>query len=216
MRNLKMENIYKQLRENTETIRTPALTQAQLSNVFKREGNPVAQSVISKLETSKKIPPTTSFEVVKAYSTHFKVTSDYLLGLREVKQTDENIAMINKATGLSEQAIETLKMLKENNDITNALSTLNLLMNDTERFTTLLCNIDTMLNPEAYQTCAIAYIDNSTKCTIKNVLKSDECFAFIKKDAAGNSIGALEIDSTILPSHAYQKLKDVILEYKGK
>lgn len=211
-----MENIYKQLRENTETIRTPALTQAQLSNVFKREGNPVAQSVISKLETSKKIPPTTSFEVVKAYSTHFKVTSDYLLGLREVKQTDENIAMINKATGLSEQAIETLKMLKENNDITNALSTLNLLMSDSDHFTALLCNIDAMLNSEAYQTCGIAQLSNGDKTEIKDVLKSDECFAFIKKDIDGYPIGALEIDSTILVSHAYQKLKDVILEYKGK
>lgn len=211
-----MENIYKQLRENTETINTSALTQAQLSNVFKKEGNPVAQSVISKLETSKKTPPTTSFEVIKAYSTHFKVTSDYLLGLREVKQTDENIAMINKATGLSEQAIETLKMLKVNNDITNALSTLNLLMSDTERFTALLCNIDTMLNPEAYQTCAIADINNINRSNIKYVLKNNECFAFIKKDTAGNSIGALEIDSTILQSHAYQKLKDIILEYKGE
>lgn len=48
------------------------------------------------------------------------------------------------------------------------------------------------------------------------MLKSDECFAFIKKDIDGYPIGALEIDSTILVSHAYQKLKDVILEYKGK
>ena len=139
---------------------------------------------------------------------------DFIMGFTDIMEnTNLNY---QTETGLSYDALETLKILKRNNNITNALSILNLLMSDSDHFTALLCNIDTMLNPEAYQTCAIAYIDNSAKCTIKNVLKTDECFAFIKKDAAGNSIGALEIDSTILPSHAYQKLKDIILEYKGK
>lgn len=103
------KNIYKQLRESTETDNFPALTQQQLSNIFKDEGNPISQSAISKLETSKKEPPTTSFEVIKAYSEHFKVTSDYLLGLRNTKQIDENISMINKVTGFSDISINKLK-----------------------------------------------------------------------------------------------------------
>lgn len=139
---------------------------------------------------------------------------DFIMGFTDIMEnTNLNY---QTETGLSYDALETLKMLKRNNNITNALSILNLLMSDSDHFTALLCNIDAMLNSEAYQTCGIAQLSNGDKAEIKDVLKSDECFAFIKKDIDGSPIGTLKIDSTILASHAYQKLKDVILEYKGK
>lgn len=47
--------------------------------------------------------------LIEGYSKYFNVTSDFLLGLRETKSVDENIAMINKVTGLDENAINTLK-----------------------------------------------------------------------------------------------------------
>ena len=47
-------NIYRKLREETETNETPELTQTELADIFASEGNPISQSVISKLEKSKK------------------------------------------------------------------------------------------------------------------------------------------------------------------
>ena len=102
-------NVYKELRESTETDKTPALTQGQLSALFHEKGFTISQSVISKLETNKNTPPTTSYEIIKAYSKVFNTTADYLLGLRDTKPIDENIAMVNRITGLNENAINTLK-----------------------------------------------------------------------------------------------------------
>lgn len=106
---MKKENIYKQLRENTETIARPALTQGELAAIFEKEGNPLSQSVISKLENQQKEPPTTSPVVIKAYATHFNVTADYLLGIRDNAIADENLAMIGSVTGLSDKSIQVLK-----------------------------------------------------------------------------------------------------------
>ena len=91
-------NIYRKLREETETNETPELTQTELADIFASEGNPISQSVISKLEKSKKNPPTTSANVIKAYAEHFNVTADYLLGIRKTSVVDENLAMIGKTT----------------------------------------------------------------------------------------------------------------------
>lgn len=118
----KKENVYKNLRENTETDKRPALTQEELAREFAKEGNPITQSVISKLETSNKNPPTKSIEVIKAYSEHFKVTADYLLGLRNTSIIDENIVMISQSTGLSDMSINKLKKYSSSDKVVlNAL-----------------------------------------------------------------------------------------------
>ena len=113
----KDKNIYYQLRESTETDNSPALTQIELAKAFADDGNPLAQ-------TSKENPPSVSYNVLRAYSQHFNVTTDYLLGLRETSLVDENIAMINKVTGLSEKSIDTLKSLYTGN-MPELLDTLN-------------------------------------------------------------------------------------------
>lgn len=125
----KKPNVYKKLRESTETDKKRALNQSELAAEFEKEGNPLTQSVISKLETSTKEPPTKSFEVIKAYSEHFKVTSDYLLGLRDIPVVDENIVMMCNYLGLSDESIKRLhdyddeykvlldRMIKSNDDM---------------------------------------------------------------------------------------------------
>ncbi len=122
------ENVFKQLRESTETDAKPALTQGELSNEFAEQGNTISQSFISKLEKSKADPPTTSYNAIKAYSMYFNVTADYLLGLRDTKQVDENISMINKVTGLSEKSINALKQMRNGNEIDDFFETLNYLI----------------------------------------------------------------------------------------
>lgn len=129
---MKTENIYKKLRESTETDLQAALTQSELATIFKEEGNPLSQSVISKLETSQKIPPTSSVNVIKTYALHFNVTADYLLGIRQNAVADENDAMIGRVTGLTDKSIEVLKCWNKNSKIEllhfNELETLNLLL----------------------------------------------------------------------------------------
>lgn len=107
------KNIYRTLRESTETDAKPALTQSELAAIFKEEGNVLSQSVISKLENQQKEPPTKSLDVIKAYATHFNVTADYLLGIRDNATVDENLAMIGQVTGLSDEAIQILKEWNE-------------------------------------------------------------------------------------------------------
>ena len=51
--------------------------------------------------------------IIKAYCKHFNTTSDYLLGIRNVKTTNEDIAMICKYTGLSDEAIFNIESLSE-------------------------------------------------------------------------------------------------------
>lgn len=109
------ENKYKMLRESTETDKKKALTQEELAQVFESEGNPLRQSTISKLETCKKEPASTSVDVLKAYTHHFHVTSDYLLGLAENKYADENYQMITRITGLTDESINTLKKIHNGN-----------------------------------------------------------------------------------------------------
>lgn len=122
------ENKYKMLRESTETDGKKALTQEELAQVFESEGNPLKQSTISKLETCKKDPASTSVDVLKAYTHHFHVTSDYLLGLAENKYADENYQMITRTTGLTDESINTLKGI-HNGNMTDILSdTLNYLI----------------------------------------------------------------------------------------
>ena len=70
-------NIYKQLREATESDERRALSQIELAAIFQKEGNPISQSQISKLENSKKDPPTESTAVIKAYATRIKKNQVY-------------------------------------------------------------------------------------------------------------------------------------------
>ena len=87
----------------------------------------VIRQEIGKVENKGKFP---QLFLIEGYSKYFKVTSDYLLGIRESRTVDENIAMISKTTGLSDDSINILKELSpkdklvlnaliKNNGITN-------------------------------------------------------------------------------------------------
>lgn len=135
-----MENVFKKLRENTETDQHPALKQIELSAEFGKMGFQISQSIISKVETSPKKPPTKSPQILEAYAKYFNVTTDYLLGTRENSFVDPNIAMIGSVTGLSDESIKVLSAWNENRkkpDLhlwqSNELSTLNLILEDIYR-----------------------------------------------------------------------------------
>ncbi len=81
----------------------------------------VIRQEISKVEKGK-FP---QLYLIEGYSKYFNVTSDYLLGLRETKTVDENIAMISKVTGLTDESIEVLKALRKGNGMDLFFDTLN-------------------------------------------------------------------------------------------
>lgn len=97
-------NNYRFLEMRVDNLGRKKMTQDELSNIIHIDRNRIQQ-----LETSPKVIP--KEEELRAYCNYFNTTSDYLLGIRNTKPVDENIAMIAKVTGLSNDAIEMLKIL---------------------------------------------------------------------------------------------------------
>lgn len=98
---------FREFRKNTETDAKRMLTALELSEEFKSKGYYVSRDRIAALETKCNVIP--NRDDLEAYCQYFNTTSDYLLGIRDTKPIDENIAMINKVTGLSDEAIQILK-----------------------------------------------------------------------------------------------------------
>ncbi len=139
-----MENRYKKIREDFEfTENGYRMTQEKLADIFKQKGYPTLNhSAIRKIETGNR--KVTEYEL-KGYCEVFKTTSDYLLGIRNTKPVDENLAMISEVTGLNEDAIATLKRLKSNDGCTyighNEMNTLNFLLSSYIDIAELLAHI---------------------------------------------------------------------------
>lgn len=95
-------NNYKFLEMRVDKLGKKIMTQDELAEKLN-----ITRNRIQQLETSPAVIPK-DYEL-KAYCEYFNTTSDYLLDLRSTKPVDENIAMINKITGLDENAINTLK-----------------------------------------------------------------------------------------------------------
>ena len=103
----------------------------------------VIRQEISKVEKEGKFP---QLYLIEGYCKYFNVTSDYLLGLRETKTVDENLAMINKVTGLDDNAINTLKKLNTIDKGIISIDTLNFIMKDFYTFSLFLSNIHNFIS----------------------------------------------------------------------
>lgn len=95
-------NNFKFLSMRVNKLGIKKMTQDELSKLLNIERNR-----IQALEQSPKVIP--KYEELKAYCDYFHTTSDYLLGINEAKPQDENINMISRATGLSDDSIIKLK-----------------------------------------------------------------------------------------------------------
>ncbi|MCM1237468.1 MAG: hypothetical protein NC489_45965 [Ruminococcus flavefaciens] len=87
----------------------------------------VIRQEIGKVENKGKFP---QLFLIKGYCGYFNVTSDYLLGLRNSKPVDEDIAMISKSTGLSGESVQMLKLMNDKENTLYAENKKNLLMLD--------------------------------------------------------------------------------------
>ena len=133
-----MANDFRFLEFRVDKYGVKRMTQEELAKKLN-----LTRSRIVALEQKPDVIPTK--EDLQAYCTYFDTTADYLLGIRDTKTVDENIAMISKTTGLNEQAIESLKKIKECADedktIKDDLDMLNFLMSDFVQFDVFISHI---------------------------------------------------------------------------
>mgnify|MGYP000294146427 CR=1 FL=1 len=211
-------NYSKQRKKNLIDLRE-GIAKMSLTEFSKQTG--IQKSNLSALENGDRELSLFNIQVYKTFFSDrydLDISTDYLLGYSRNKYADENYQMISKVTGLSDSSIDCLKLIKSDDNGLGTLSTLNLLMSDYNRFSALLCNIDIMLEPTAFQTQGI--VQSETILDDGNVygefteLTDNQYLAFVKKDKHGNEIGTLAIDSTVLVSHAYRKINELLLEYK--
>lgn len=87
----------------------------------------IIRQEIGKVENKGKFP---QLFLIKGYCEYFNVTSDYLLGIRNSKPVDEDIAMISKSTGLSGESVQLLKLMNDKKNTLYAENKKNLLMLD--------------------------------------------------------------------------------------
>lgn len=69
----------------------------------------ISQPTFNRILNCDGIYKTLDANFVAAYAKYFNVTADYLLGIRKTSIVDEDVAMIEKSTGLSEKAINVLR-----------------------------------------------------------------------------------------------------------
>ena len=63
-------------------------------------------------------------EFIIKYAEYFNVSTDYLLGLSNVKSTDKAVQFISKHTGLSDRAIELLQKYKKKEAFINHINSM--------------------------------------------------------------------------------------------
>lgn len=107
-----METRFKTIRlEYQELLRDKnhksKFTQENLSKAFEDYGFYISREKIGKLETGDDGAAVTK-DIILAYCKFFHVSADWLLGLSETRYTEGDLFLASKATGLSENAVESL------------------------------------------------------------------------------------------------------------
>lgn len=144
-----------------------------------------------------------------------KCSSDYLLGLDEC--TTKTRQFISEETGLSENSIDTLKVIN-NHWETIEKDTLNFIMNDSEQILDFLSWLS-LYTKNDYNT-PITYSEEKhsyEKCGY--VVNGENGIIFGKEvlDNAGNpGWNQLGVGVDILESHAMLKMQEIMIEWKNK
>lgn len=208
---ISMENRYKKIREDYEfTKHGHRMTMEELADIFKMKGySSLTYSAIRKIETNNR---NVSEHELKGYCEVFNTTSDYLLGIRDTKLIDENIAMINRVTGLSDNSINTLKKIeglwskKEKN-------TLNYIMKDTDLFIDFLEWLSIYIDNEYI--IPLAYDKEKGLFPCDNPLNSVVLGKKVKDNKGNDGFEIIGIGIDILESHAMLKMQEIINTWKN-
>ena len=208
------ENRYKKLREDFEFKKNGyRITAKELSEIFSEKGyNTLTHSAIRKLETGKR--GLANINELVAYAKFFNVTADYLLGIRDNAVVNENIAMIGRTTGLSDDAISTLKKVKGNwND--RELRTLNFIMKNSVLFLDFLKWLSVYIDNQ--YTIPVTYTNDKGHIQCGYTVNGENGIEFGKKtkDNKGNDgYETLGVGVDILESHAMLKIQKIMNVWK--
>ena len=215
---MESENRYKKLREDFEFKPNGyRITQDDLANIFKKRGYESlgSRSIIGKIETGKR--DVSPYEL-KGYCEVFNTTSDYLLEIRDTQQKDEDIAMISKTTGLNEDSINTLKILKNS----EYMDILNYIMSDYFSFGDFLYNINLYLDnefdtPIHFDEKTHRYVESIDNISNNPILITDkEKYISIGKKLSNkpSDYKMIFVPVSILESHAMQQIQAQLNKWK--
>lgn len=216
-------NVYRELRERTETDSKRSLKQEELAEEFKKQGTPLTQGTISKLENSTKQPPTTSYNVIEAYCKYFNTTSDYLLGFSDEPSRDMNKINAGNVTGLNGAAIETLSKIRAGNDTDAFFETLNYLIGKDFTLFTQLIDAIRLYFDESYNTPMLVTkeqfepinnIDNAI-CDIGNSINIGKYDKKLCNNTGGYRVIGLPV-SLVRESYSMYTVQHILEELKNK
>lgn len=206
-------NDYRFLEMRVDSLGRKKMTQGELAKELNIDRNRIQQ-----LETSSKVIP--KEEELRAYCEYFNTTSDYLLGIRNTKPLDENMAMISKTTGLNENAIEALKIIKRSDYI----NTLNFIMRDYALLGTFLSNIELYLNnkfdtPVHFDDRLGIFVESKDVSDNPILISSNEKYVSIGRkldyEVAGQTaFETLSVPVSILESHALHCIQQLLDDWK--
>ena len=198
----------------------------ELSNEYIKEYKAdIIRQEIGKVENKDKFP---QLFLIDGYSKYFHVTSDYLLGLRDTKPVDENIAMISKVTGLSNDAIETLKSLKNVYDFDKDMKIFNYIMSDRRLFSLFLSDLRNYIEPEYdvpihpvqdEKTKNIKYVENIDIESDSIFVNTERCVYVGKENGQFNGeplYDIMGIPISNLASLSMLQIQEILLKWKEK
>lgn len=99
---------FKELRENYYKEKGDIMNDMSVDDLAIKAN--ISRNIIYKLETTQR---RYTVDNIKAYRDFFKVSADYILGLSDQKPVNEDVKMISKYTGLTEDSIEQLHNMKK-------------------------------------------------------------------------------------------------------
>lgn len=119
----------------------------------------IKNQTVSCYESGEREP---SYEIILKLADYFNVSVDYLLGRTDVKTPNIDMIAIHKQTGLSEEAIKTLKENYENWPDNTFTKTLNVLIGDI-RIAEIVRREKHVYNTSDSCVCCGAYVPEGTQ-----------------------------------------------------
>lgn len=192
------DNIFKTLRNEKN------LTIVGLAKEFDKMKFPLDRQTIGRIEKETQSP---SAEILKAYCKYFNVTSDYLLGLNPSRKKDISYSSIGEFLGLSDKSIDTIKDLKDDEDLHVMHNFLNKLLENDRVFHAVLWNFFLYVHSQDIY----PYLKTNEHDDITPI-NQDDLIYFIETPKLFE--GYFRLDDKIYESLAERQLLDFLYEFK--
>lgn len=196
--------------KNLKRIRED-IAKLSLSDLAKKTG--ITKNDLSMIENGDKL---LSLFHILAYKKFFfenykmNLSVDFIMGFTDILE-NVNLNYQNE-TGLSNNAIETLRTLKISH--VNLLDVVNVLLAKQDKIIPLLSNIRIIISNDIWNPCLTVYSNDNSEYTLCKMIDSSYNLGFCNSDITSNNYGVWEIDESILKSHAIIKIQEILNSYK--